>query len=165
VLEFNTVVLSLLLLQVDSCVLNKRTIKTISRTLQVNQTEMATMATGKIIEEWLQQVHEIMNRLINIISEHYVSYSACRRLMLNDEGNCDFWNHTRSSLPTSPTVRILSQIMLHVHKFNYTISVKAQDDFRLYRTQSTEYSTKMNKLRSQLARANVRNNVVQLVAR
>jgi len=29
----------------------------------------------------------------------------------------------------------------------------------------TEYSMKINKLRSQLARANVRNNVVQLVAR
>jgi len=35
----------------------------------------------------------------------------------------------------------------------------------LNRTRSTEYSMKINKLRSQLARANVQNNVVQLVAR
>jgi len=35
----------------------------------------------------------------------------------------------------------------------------------LNRTRITEYSMKINKLRSQLACANVRNNVVQLVAR
>jgi len=35
----------------------------------------------------------------------------------------------------------------------------------LNRTRSTEYSMKINNLRSQLARANVRDNVVQLVVR
>jgi len=35
----------------------------------------------------------------------------------------------------------------------------------LNRTRSTEYSMKINKLIHQLARANVRNNVVQVVAR
>jgi len=35
----------------------------------------------------------------------------------------------------------------------------------LNRTRSTEYSMKTNNLRSQLARANVRDNVVQLIVR